>query len=276
MTEVKMNVDQLPLINEAGYLTVEDDHFTHLSRTLLDLHVFIFVESGAIHVTEADKDYHLTAGDYLFLHAGIHHYGKQSFAAGTRWYYLHFYKHDVTHQEVFVPERASFMTQKAYYHKKLILKKQGHITHQGPFIDRFKQLLHAKREGSVKQSIEAYHLFYDLVRINQHANGPHHTIAEAVFDMIEQTTGQVTSEEIRARLHLNYSYISTVFKQTTGQTIQQAKNTYRIEQAIKLFQYEQLNVTETSERLGFPNPYYFSRVFKQLTGYAPKHYLKHH
>lgn len=274
MTEVTLNVDQLPLINEAGYLTIEDDHFTHLSRTLQDIHVFIFVESGSIQVTEADIDYYLTAGDYLFLHAGVHHYGKVPFSPGTRWYYVHFFQHDTLHQDVFRPERATFITQKTYYHKQLRLNKQGHIHQQGPFIDRFKQLLYAKREGSVKQSLEAYHLFFDLVRMNQHVNAPHQTIAEAVFDLIELHKGHVTSNDIASSLHLNYSYISTVFKQTTGQTIQQAKNTYRIEQAIKLFQYEQLNVTEVSERLGFPNPYYFSRVFKQYTGYAPKHYLK--
>ncbi|WP_246354138.1 helix-turn-helix domain-containing protein [Paenibacillus phytohabitans] len=35
------------------------------------------------------------------------------------------------------------------------------------------------------------------------------------------------------------------------------------------------NVSEISEALGYPNPYYFSRVFKKVLGESPSSYMKH-
>jgi AraC-like DNA-binding protein len=42
-----------------------------------------------------------------------------------------------------------------------------------------------------------------------------------------------------------------------------------IEEACRLIAIDRLSVTQTAERLGFPNPFYFSRRFKQITGYPP-------
>ena len=43
----------------------------------------------------------------------------------------------------------------------------------------------------------------------------------------------------------------------------------RIQEAIQLLKYEGLNVSQTAERLGFANPFHFSRVFKSVTGRTP-------
>nr|WP_091234239.1 AraC family transcriptional regulator [Fontibacillus panacisegetis] len=36
-----------------------------------------------------------------------------------------------------------------------------------------------------------------------------------------------------------------------------------------------LNVSEISDRLGYNNPYYFSRVFKKVMGEPPSSYWRH-
>lgn len=274
MLQVRLNTNELPLVSEAGFLTDESGTFTHLSRTLEHIHVFIFVTSGTIYVTEEGTDYTLNAGDYLFLHANHTHFGKQPFDVGTSWYYLHFYKHLDLKQTALELERAPFITPLRYYDKHLILPKTGQVKHRYILTDLFDQLLASKRDGSVKQSIDAYQLLYELYLLNQKSNSNAYPLIDRVYELIEDTRVKTTGELFSSTLHLNYSYISTVFKQTTGQTIQQAKNNYLIEQAIKLFRYEGLNVTEASERLQFANPYYFSRVFKQVTGTSPKQYIK--
>lgn len=274
MFPVRLNANQLPLVNEAGFLTDKQGTFTHLTRILDQLHVFIFVTAGTIYVTESDTDYTLQAGDYLFLHANQLHSGKQPFEPHTSWYYLHFYKQAPISETPLEVERAAFMTPLDYYDKYLDLPKTGQIEKAYLITDLFDQLLKSKREGSVKQSIDAYQLLYELYRQHQSSNDHAEPLVDHVYEVIEATRGKATSEDFSQALHLNYSYLSTVFKQTTGQTIQQAKNNYLIEQAIKLFRYESLNVTEVSDRLQFANPYYFSRVFKQVTGFSPTQYLK--
>jgi len=274
MFRVRLNANQLPLVNEAGFLTDEHGTFTHLTRTLEQLHVFIFVTAGTIYVTESDVDYTLQAGDYLFLHANQLHFGKYPFEPHTSWYYLHFYKQEPINDTPLEVERATFMTPSDYYDKSLCLPKTGHIEKAYLITDLFDQLLKSKRDGSVKQSIDAYQLLYEIYRQHQKLNNDTQPVIDHVYEVIEATRGKATGKDFSQALHLNYSYLSTVFKQTTGQTIQQAKNSYLIEQAIKLFRYESLNVTEVSDRLQFANPYYFSRVFKQVTGFSPTQYLK--
>lgn len=274
MFRVRLNANQLPLVNEAGFLTDKQGTFTHLTRTLDQLHVFIFVTAGTIYVTENDSDYTLQAGDYLFLHANQLHSGKRPFEPHTSWYYLHFYKQAPLADTPLEVERAAFMTPLDYYDKYLRLPKTGHIEKAYLITALFDQLLKSKREGSVKQSIDAYQLLYAIYQQHQKLNNDTQPLIDHVYEVIEATRGKATSKDFSEALHLNYSYLSTVFKQTTGQTIQQAKNSYLIEQAIKLFRYESLNVTEVSDRLQFANPYYFSRVFKQVTGFSPTQYLK--
>ncbi len=257
MFSVRLNAKQLPLVNEAGFLTDDDGTFTHLTRTLQNIHVFIFVTAGTIYVTEEETDYTLHAGDYLFLHANHPHFGKRPFEAKTSWYYLHFYKHAPVSSLPLEVERATFMTPLDYYDKQLRLPKTGHVGQSYIITNLFDQLLLSKRDGSVKQSIDAYRLLYELYVLNQKSTTHAYPLIDQIYEVIEDTRGKATGDVFSQALHLNYSYISTVFKQTTGQTIQQAKNAYLIEQAIKLFRYKSLNVTEVSEQLQFANPYYF-------------------
>ena len=49
----------------------------------------------------------------------------------------------------------------------------------------------------------------------------------------------------------------------------------RIQEAVQLLKYEGLNVSQTAERLGFANPFHFSRVFKSVTGRTPGDFRNH-
>nr|WP_268515848.1 AraC family transcriptional regulator [Bacillus atrophaeus] len=72
---------------------------------------------------------------------------------------------------------------------------------------------------------------------------------------------------------MNYAYLSSLFRKQTGKSITAYKNELLIEQAIDIFKKSNKNITEVSNKLGFSNPYYFSRVFKRVTGVSPSVYL---
>jgi YesN/AraC family two-component response regulator len=51
------------------------------------------------------------------------------------------------------------------------------------------------------------------------------------------------------------------------------QNELLIEKAIDMFKKNDGNVSEVSDALGFSNPFYFSRVFKKITGVSPTTYI---
>ena len=63
-----------------------------------------------------------------------------------------------------------------------------------------------------------------------------------------------------------------LFKQETGINFVTYLNQYRIEKGKKLLTDTNLKIYEIAEEIGFGSPYYFSKVFKELTGMQCKEY----
>ncbi|MFI8493144.1 response regulator [Peribacillus butanolivorans] len=71
---------------------------------------------------------------------------------------------------------------------------------------------------------------------------------------------------------LSGQYLSRLFKQETGNTITQYITFRRLEEAKKCLIYSRENVMEVSEKCGFSDPNYFTRVFKKYEGVTPTQY----
>lgn len=72
----------------------------------------------------------------------------------------------------------------------------------------------------------------------------------------------------------NYCYLSSLFKNTTGNTIAHYYQTRRLDAAKLLIDEGKLKISEISERLNYSSLYAFSKAFKHKYGIAPKHYEK--
>lgn len=75
---------------------------------------------------------------------------------------------------------------------------------------------------------------------------------------------------------LGYSpyYISHLFREKTGQTLQEYITSRKIDKAQELIQLNRYSFTEIAEKLGYLNLQTFSRVFRKETGLSPSAYLK--
>lgn len=70
-------------------------------------------------------------------------------------------------------------------------------------------------------------------------------------------------------LHVSPAYLGDVLRTHTGQNAQQYLHHALIEKAMRLLLSTSLSIRETAFSLGFDNPSYFSRLFKQKTGLTP-------
>lgn len=76
------------------------------------------------------------------------------------------------------------------------------------------------------------------------------------------------------RLYLTSHYLSTVIRETSGQTVMQWINQAVILEAKVLLKHSDLLVFQISDALNFPNPSFFSKFFKRMTGMTPAEYQK--
>lgn len=83
----------------------------------------------------------------------------------------------------------------------------------------------------------------------------------------------VTRKKIEELVHLNQDYINREFKKSTGYTLMEYVQYYRILMAKKMLREEgDLSVSEVSIRTGYDSPAYFSKIFKKQTGRTPLEY----
>ena len=74
------------------------------------------------------------------------------------------------------------------------------------------------------------------------------------------------------RLSVNASYLSTLFKKEMGMSLTDFVNHRRISHAQKLLISTEIPIKSVALKCGIPDVYYFSRLFKRITGTTPKAY----
>ncbi len=80
------------------------------------------------------------------------------------------------------------------------------------------------------------------------------------------------SDYISQKLNYDYTYLSNIFSEVKGITIQQFIITHKIERVKELLLYDELNLTEISFKLHYSSVAHLSNQFKKVTGLSPSFY----
>ncbi len=82
------------------------------------------------------------------------------------------------------------------------------------------------------------------------------------------------SAALSKALNKEYSYISRLFSEVEGITIEQFFILQKIEKVKEWLVYAELNLSEISWRLGYSSVAHLSAQFKKVTGLTPSHFKK--
>lgn len=98
-----------------------------------------------------------------------------------------------------------------------------------------------------------------------------------LFIRMRQYIDQNIEQDIRlsdlaTRFHLNYTYLSTLFRQRTGEHFTHYLSRVRVEKAKQLLQNENNSIQQVSDQVGFASQGYFAKIFRRFTGLPPRDY----
>ena len=77
---------------------------------------------------------------------------------------------------------------------------------------------------------------------------------------------------ITSQIHQDYNYMSNLFSEVEGTTIEKYFISQRIERAKELIVYDELTLSEIADQLGYSSVAYLSNQFKKVTGFSPSYF----
>jgi len=80
------------------------------------------------------------------------------------------------------------------------------------------------------------------------------------------------SAYIESKLNKDYNYLSNLFSEVTGVTIEKYIISQKIERVKELLVYDELTLSEIAWELGYSSVSALSAQFKKITGLTPKHF----
>jgi AraC family transcriptional regulator len=90
----------------------------------------------------------------------------------------------------------------------------------------------------------------------------------------DQNEPYTLSNILSSSLHKDYSYLSRLFSEVEGITIEKYFINQKIEKAKELLVYDELSLSEIAFQLGYSSVAHLSSQFKKITGLTPSHFKK--
>lgn len=268
------NCRQLPEIRLADTAAIEPPYL-HKRRTPGE-YIFYLIRRGEMYLSENETLYHLLPGDFLILEPDRTHMGRK--ATNCEYYYIHFLYgsletvvlSDEALRDRLLRQREKTLRMDSQSkgcerQEMLLLPKYIHLAADTGYRD-ITQLLNegisfhnSPMEGG--EALCASRFLEALIRISRQ-----------FLPVGFRETGGYSRGNRRVWELLDY--LNRLFRQSIGKTVFQYLSEIRIAHARELLATSSMKVSQISEKVGFSDESYFSKVFKRHTGISPLKYAK--
>ena len=89
---------------------------------------------------------------------------------------------------------------------------------------------------------------------------------------VEKLENKLTLKELASHFGYSESYMYRLFFKETGYAPMNYFLHMKIDRACQLLLHTNMKINQVALKLGFDDPYYFSRIFKKIVGTSPKDY----
>lgn len=152
----------------------------------------------------------------------------------------------------------------------------------------------AKNTGNMKESISAQTIFqqiteayswrkigdivdglYGSVTVEPETDRDISLLVKRTKQLIEEYYSQgIMLEEIAQKLCVSEEYLSSQFKKETGASFTETVRRFRIDKVKELLLHSGLKLNQIADLVGYSDPKYMSKVFKEEVGMLPAEYRK--
>ena len=234
-------------------------------RQLDELHLVYFDSGYGWYHNDAGDRFRITPGTALLLYPRVLHSYSPDTEKGWSEYWVGC---DGSYPQWLIKEDA--------YRNKNTLMRVGRFRGLGDDFYQLCLMAVSKHSPAIKAQLLGGMINRLLGRMlvlqNTHEGQREDADNDAVETIIAHLDSNVESDVDMAVLpgmaNMRYDKLSRLFQETTGMTPHQYFLDRKIKTAVRLLQSGH-SVKETSYRLCFDSPYYFSRLFKKKTGKAP-------
>lgn len=100
-------------------------------------------------------------------------------------------------------------------------------------------------------------------------------IKSLIIEIVHQKNSELNSnlsDYLSAKLHHDYTYLSNLFSEVEGTTIEKYFIAQKIEKVKELLVYDELSLSEIADQMNYSSVAYLSNQFKKVTGLTPTYF----
>ena len=295
----EIDLNTIPEVRYIGHVTYNFP-WIHFER-VIDEFILYIIESGEMHIEEDDKKHHLLPGDCFLLEPNKLHRGYAE--ACCSYYFVHFKHSSLTKSSLNKDKICDYLLEartnslssdifsesictsySSYYPKMFTIKNETLLSEISSIFTSAIDYYNSKLEHyKLTSSIKLLEILILIIRefisdeknlaVNKSPKSAYLTNSLLNY-LNREYLIKITSELLEKEFELNYDYMNRVFKKNTGFTIKNYVNVVRINKAKEILATTSCKVREAGYLVGIDNPYYFSRLFKQIAGTSPLKYIK--
>lgn len=295
------SIPQVRLVNE----TAIEPPYVHRRRTPHEWIIYM-IKKGEMELEEDGVAYHLIPGDLLVLSPEGQHEGTK--ATCCEYFYIHFQHADIRAVEADEQQLRERMyrvrsealrgcnrgCEQSYPYGDgegydLLLPKYCHMTDEA-VVSMTRGIYEIMQND--RDHMEYYKtlcgclLLQLLVDVSRHClsaelessgmiSARSYRKVLAVQNYLQTAyQEQITGDQLARQFDMNFDYLNRLFRQSVGRPIFQYLCGLRIARAKELLTTTSMRISQISERVGFLDESYFSKVFKKYTGVCPADYAK--
>jgi AraC-like DNA-binding protein len=133
----------------------------------------------------------------------------------------------------------------------------------------------ADLEGYQRQDVHAALQKFGFALLDDKKSVIIERVKNLIVDLVQNKNNQLKtnlSDYLSRELNHDYTYITNLFTQVEGTTIEQYFIAQKIERVKELLVYDEMSLSEISYQLNYSSVSHLSKQFKKVTGLTPSHY----